>query len=172
MKKSMTRLFVGAILACTAVVSHADLLSFSGLNAENTAGTPGGWAISNVNVTKSITPDSGDNLYHYSVASVDLDGGSVANDTLSWTMRHTAFNNGSKTVNGNDSSVILGASFAVDPTVGVNFGMDDDGDGITDMDNNDSMRWSIENINLTTDLPNWVAEFQGFTGAFLKMPQT
>ena len=152
-----------ALLAANTAIGA--VVSFSGLNGNNSSGTLGGWAISNPNVTHSITTDGNDNLYNYSVASLDLDGVGGANDTLSWTMRHTGFDSsGSFTVDGNDSSVTLGAAIGADPTPGVNYGLNDGDNG--DIDTGESTRWSIENISLTTDIQSFVS-FEGFTGAFL-----
>jgi hypothetical protein len=109
-------------------------------------------------VTITTNVSGNDLVYSFSYENVDLDGGGLANDTLSWDMRWELFE--SSTAPGGQISLGIDALGAIDSAF---TGWEASSDGFW---NRDTLKFSIENVSVTAD-EGYAATFAGFNRIWL-----
>ncbi|MFQ3226419.1 MAG: hypothetical protein ACI8Z5_002691, partial [Lentimonas sp.] len=109
-------------------------------------------------VTITTNVSGNDLVYSFSYENVDLDGGGLANDTLSWDMRWELFE--SSTLPGGQISIGADAQGAIDTAA---TGWEAASDAAW---NRDTLKFSIENVSVTAD-EGYGATFAGFNRIWL-----
>jgi len=144
-------------LGCLAGAASADTVSFI-LKPAVTASSING---SGANLAITMVTNGLDLVYTTTYSGVDLDGGGVGDDTLSWDTRLEAFEASSLSeVGANGQITVVGANKMQATADGTN--------GFIPLGGwrDDTLKFSIENVSLTADA-GYTASFDGFTGMWL-----
>ena len=139
------------VLGCTLGIAKADIafLLTEGLGLETSSvlsAAPGSVT------TVTSNPSGNDLVYSFSYSNVDLDGGGLANDTLTWDVKWEFFEN--STLSG--GQITLGTDTAGAVSTGVGW-MASDG-----LWREDTHKFTLDNVSLTADA-GYTASFTGFT---------
>jgi hypothetical protein len=147
-------------------ISYVDV-PFDNLRGNLSSGSINTLSSSDPNVTITKATDGNDIILSLSIDNQSFDGGDDFDNSLSWDVRVKGYSAGTYTVNGNDSSVSLGASVPVG-TINNEFGVS--GNDTRFLNPGESIQFSIENVELTAsdEQIDGHAEFQAaFHGAWL-----
>jgi hypothetical protein len=152
----MKTLRIVVLLGCILGIARADVDVAFILNPSLGGSAVDGLAISDPAVTITTNASGNDLVYSFTYENADLDGGGAANDTLSWDLRWEFF----------EASALAGGQITT--------GTDAQGslDGITGWGdstplwNRDTLKFTIENVNLTADA-GYTVSFDGFNRIWL-----
>lgn len=143
-----------AFISCTASPITAEVVEFN--NLRGNVGTKwnikvGGNVLTEANATVTRLANEGNiGVYSFSIVNYDLDGGGLANDSMSWKLKVEGFANTTYTLNGNDSSVVLDTGNQVLNLGGNEFAVDPSGTGANDMDNGQSLKFTVTDLVLSS----------------------
>ncbi len=133
-------------------------ISFDSLRPNLSAGSINGLNTKDPNVSITKAVDGNDVVMSLSITNQNLDNIGGDNDSLSWDVRVQGYSGSTYTLNGNDSSVKLGASVQVGSNNN-EFGVS--GKDLKAMNDGESIQYSVENVVLKTDVTA-TAQFDGF----------
>jgi hypothetical protein len=158
-EKTMKKILTLILLGCTMGIASADVAFI--LNPAITGSSIGGAALG-ASSTITTQADGIDLLYSFTYANVDLDGGGLANDTLTFDVRWEFFE-GSLRPGGSQISLGTATNGAVDTFTGW--------EALDGVWNRDTLKFTVENVSLTADA-GYTASFEGFNRMWVTLGTT